>query len=292
MSSGDRPAGIPASAHELWDRGAQTQQVRAGDLWILSWDGGVVGLALIAAAKNGFVLAWPVTLPGEVAFSPGLVVEDSPLGVPVTVWPTRETGIGNHLLDRSLGRLLSPDRIPRISFALDDGDNPGLAFASGSARDAANVDADRLMVDHWTELCFNTGGAEEGSFVDSEKVKQAGGNSRIVGEVLGLALPELRSLMDGVEPISAEQLIAVAERLGVDGDSLVGADPLAGVVSDIASPSYKHDIVARAEATGIGEADIRRLARREFALAARNDSDALREIKLRDAINRAGRGRT
>ncbi len=58
---------------------------------------------------------------------------------------------------------------------------------------------------------------------------------------------------------------------------------------DLASPSYKHLIAARTEATGLGEADIRRFARREFALAARNDSDALREAKLRDAINRAGR---
>jgi hypothetical protein len=292
VSRGDWPAGIPASAHELWDRGAQAEQVRAGDLWVLTWDGVVVGLAMIAAAKNGFALAWPVTLPGEVAFAPGLVVEDSPLGVPVTVWPTRETGIGNHLLDRSLGRLLSPARIPPISFALDEGEDPGLLFASGSARDAANLGADRLMVDHWTELCFNSGGAEEGPFLDSEKVRQAGGNSRIVGEVLGLALPKLRALMDGVEPISAKQLTAVAERLGVDGDSIVRADPLAGVLIDIAQPSYKRDIVARTEATGIGEADIRRSTRREFALAARNDSDALRETKLRDAINRAGRGRT
>lgn len=289
MSSGNRPAGIPASAHELWDHGAQSDQVRAGDLWILSWEGEVVGLAAIAAAKDGFVLAWPVTLPDEVSFSPGLVVDDTPLGVPVTLWPTRETGIGNHLLDRSLGRLLPPDRIPPISFALDDGDDPGLAFAAGSARDPEYIDADRQMVAHWTELCFNTGGAEEGQFLDASKVRESGGSSRIVGEVLGLTLPELRSLMDGVVPVTDEQLAALAERLGVEGDSLVGADPLADVVIDIAWPRYKHDIVARAEETGLGEADIRRLARQEFALAARNDSDALRETKLRDAIGRAGR---
>lgn len=150
--------------------GAQSEQVRAGDLWVLSWDGEVVGLAAIAAAKHGFVLAWPVTLPGEVSFAPGLVVENSPLGVPVTLWPTRETGIGDHLLDRSLGQLLLPDRIRPISFALDDSDDPGLAFAPGSARDSDNTEADRLMVDHWTELCFNAGGAEEGSFLDSAKV--------------------------------------------------------------------------------------------------------------------------
>lgn len=289
MSGSGRPAGIPASAHQLWDQGAQSEQVRAGDLWILSWEGDVVGLAVIAAAKHGFVLAWPVTLPGEVAFSPGLIVEDSPLGVPVTLWPTRETGIGNHLLDRSVGPLLPPDRIPPISVALDDGDDPGLLFAPGSARDPANTDADRLMVEHWTELCFNTGGAEEGQFLDASRVRQAGGSSRIVSEVLGLALPDLRSLMDGVVPITDEQLAAVAKRLGVEGDSLVGPDPLADVVIDIAWPGYKHLVVARAAETGIGEADIRRFTRREFALAARNDSDALRETKLRDAIGRAGR---
>lgn len=291
MSGSRRPAGIPASAHQLWDHGVHSEQVRAGDLWVLSWEREVVGHAVIAAVKPGFVLAWPVTLPGELSFSPGLVVEDTPLGVPVTMWPTRETGIGNHLLDRSLGRLIPPDRIRPISFALDDGDDPGLPFAPGSARDPENAEADRLMVDHWTDLCFNSGGAEEGLFLDSAKVQQAGGSSRIVGELLGLGLPELRSLMTGVVPVTAEQLAVVAEHLGVEGESLVGADPLAEVVIDIAWPRYKRLIVTRTEETGLREADIRRLARREFPLAARDDSDALRDTKLRDAIVRAGRGR-
>lgn len=289
MSISNRPACIPASAHELWDRGAQSEQVRAGDLWILSWDGKIIGLAVIAAARHGFVLAWPVTLPGEASFAPGLVIEESPLGVPVTLWVTRETGIGSHLLDRSLGQLLPPNRIRPLSFALDEGEAPDLVFAPGSARDPANTEADRLMVDHWTELCFNAGGAEEGPFLDSAKVQQAGANSRIVGEILGLGLPELRSLLTGVVAITAEQLSVIAESLGVEGESLVGADPLAEVAIDIASPRYKRDIMARTESTGHGEADIRRFARREFPLAARNDSEALRETKLRDAISRAGR---
>jgi len=289
VSDSQRPAGIPASAHQLWDRGVQSTLVRTGDLWILSWDGEVVGLAMIAAVKHGYVLVWPVTLPGEVSFAPGLVVEESPLGVPVTLWPTRETGIGNHLLDRRLGQLLPRDQIRELSLAVDDGD-PGLPFAPGSARNPENADADRRMVEHWTELCFNTGG-EEGLFLDSAKLKQAGGDSRTIADVLGLGLPELRSLMTGVVPISDEQLTAVAERLGVDRESLIGADPLADVVVDIAWPSYKPLIVARSTETGFGEADIRRFARREFALAARDDSDALRETKLRDAIGRAGRDR-
>jgi hypothetical protein len=286
---GERPAGIPESARNLWDEGASDTQVRAGDLWILSWDGEVVGLALIAAAKDGFVLAWPVTLPGEVSFSPGLVVGDSPLGVPVTLWPTRETGIGNHLLDRSLGRLLEPDRIRPIAIALDDGEDPGLSRAEGSALDAANIDADLLLVEHWTDLCFNSGGVVEGSFLDSAALKAAGGTAKIVGEALGLGPEELRPLMTGVAPVTAEQLDAVAERLGVESDSLTGSDPLADVVTDLAWPRFKREIAIRTAETGIGEAAVRRAARREFALAARDDGDALRETKLRDAIKRAGR---
>jgi len=286
-----RPAGIPASAHQLWDYGTGSDYARAGDLWILSWDGEIVGLALIAASKRGFVLAWPVTLPGEVSFAPGLVVEHTPLGVPVTVWATRETGVGSHFLDRSLGQLIPADRIREMAFALDDGTDPGLAFASGSARDPENADADRLMIDHWTELCFNNGGAESGQFLDSVKIREVGGNSRIVGEALGLALPELRLLMTGVEPVTGEQLAAVAERLGTDEGSLIGPDPLSDVVKDLAQPRFKHLIAAQSAETGLDEAAIRRLSRREFPVAARDDSDALRETKLRDAISRAGRGR-
>ena len=50
---GERPAGIPESAHTLWDTGVEGTQIHAGDLWILSWDGEVVGLPAIAAAKTG-----------------------------------------------------------------------------------------------------------------------------------------------------------------------------------------------------------------------------------------------
>jgi hypothetical protein len=286
---GERPEGIPESAYALWDAGLPDMQIRAGDLWVLSWDGEVVGLALIAAAKDGYVLAWPVTLPGDESFSPGLVIDGSPLGVPVTLWATRETGIGNHLLDRNLGQLISPKRIRSISSALEDDGNPGFAFASGSAVDAANAAADRLVVDHWTKLCFNTGGAEEGLFLDSEKLRQVGATARIVGAALGIGPQDVRPLITGITPMTAEQLAAVAGKLGAESGALVGEDPLADVVQDLASPRFKRDVVARTVETGIGEGMIRRDARREFALAARNDSDTLRETKLRDAIRRAGR---
>ena len=97
MSGRDRPAGIPASAHQLWDNGAQSEQVRAGDLWVLSWDGEVVGLAAIAAAKDPAALdkieehATSLGIVGVKPVKEALAKRRSELG-PSTVdhWATRE----------------------------------------------------------------------------------------------------------------------------------------------------------------------------------------------------------
>lgn len=119
------PTGLSGPSADLWERGLADTALRPGDLWVLSWDGRTVGHAVISAVKDGYVLVWPVTLPGEPAFAPGLTISPSPLGEPVVVWPTRETGIGLYLLDRSLGRLLDQQRLREISDALDAGVDPG-----------------------------------------------------------------------------------------------------------------------------------------------------------------------
>ena len=80
------------------------------------------------------------------------------------------------------------------------------------------------MVDHWTELCFNSRRRRE--FISRLGEGPAGWRKLADRQrVLGLALPELRALMDGIVPISDEQLTAVAERLGVNRDALVEPTP-------------------------------------------------------------------
>lgn len=289
--AGDRPACVPASAHQLWDDGVSADSLRPGDLWILSWDDKVLGIALIAAARDDFALAWPVTLPGEASFAPGLVIENSPLGIPVTLWPTRETGIGLHLLDRSLGRLLDGNVIRPLAFALEDGEEPAFPAAPGSAWDEDNRDADRALVEHWSGLCFHMAGGENEIRLDSERVLAAGGSSRSTMELLGMSPQQLRPIWDGVESIDHEQLAFLAEHLGVDETTLLQPDPLAGVVTRLASPRFKPAIKERMEATGWSEAAVRVAVRSEYTLAARDDADTADAIdrKLRDAIARTGR---
>ena len=289
--AGDRPDGVPASAHQLWDDGVNADSPRPGDFWILSWDDEFLGAALIAAARDDFALAWPVTLPGEASFAPGLVIERSPLGIPVTLWPTRETGIGLHLLDRSLGRLLDADAIRPLAFAIEDGEELTFPVAPGSAWDEDNRDADRALVEHWSGLCFHTAAGENEMRLDSEKVLAAGGSSRSTAELLGLPPQQLRPIWMGDAEIDHEQLAALAEHLGVDAITLLQPDPLAGVVTRLASPRFKPAIKEKMAATGLSEAAVRSGARSEYTLAARDDAETAEAVdrKLRDAIARTGR---
>jgi hypothetical protein len=266
--------------------GIPDRDVRAGDLWLLSWNGDYQGLAFIAAAKSGYVLAWPVTPAGDLAFSPGLMLSRSPLDLAVTLWPTRETGIGWHLLDRSLGRLLDPSRIQPIAWAVDDGGNPGLPVASGSALDPSNKRADEAMIEHWTYLCFHTWPPAGRQYLDQQKVLAAGGSSRLAASVLGLEPQILKGVWTGVEPVTDEQLRSLIAALKVESDDLLGPDPLQEVVDRLEDPLFKHPIMSAARKSGLTEGRTRDAARSEYALAARDDSSIVLDSRLLDAIKR------
>lgn len=106
-------------------------------------------------SADGHVLAWPVTLPGEPAFVPALRVQSTPLGHDLFVWPTRETGLGNHLLDRALGKLIPADLVtlsPRPRVVVSPRATP---YVAGSGLEERNAAADEMMVAHWADLCFH-----------------------------------------------------------------------------------------------------------------------------------------
>jgi hypothetical protein len=267
--------------------GVPDRDVQAGDLWLLSWNGDYQGLAFIAAAKAGYVLAWPVTPADEPSFSPGLMLSDSPLGSAVTLWPTRETGIGWHLLDRSLGRLLDPPRIQAIAWAVDDGLDPGLPVASGSALDPANKRDDEAMIEHWTHLCFHVWPPSTYHYLDQGKVLAAGGSSRLAASIFGLEPQILKGLWTGVKPVTDEQLRLLSAALKVESDDLLGVDPLQEVVDRLGHPLFKQPILSAARQSGLTEGRTRDAARSEYGLAARDDSSIVSDVRLLDAIKRA-----
>lgn len=265
--------------------------VNAGDLWAMSWNGDFLGLVLIAAVKDGFVLGWPVTLPDDPAFAPALVADPTPLGFPLFIWPTREVGLGMHLLDRPLGRLLAPHRIQPIAWAMDDGDDPGIPLAPGSSQEPQHQARDQWMVERWAELCFHAWPRPDHHFLSQERVQSAGGSSAMAAQVLGMGPVGLRPIWTGVRPIADEQVSALAASLHTSPEALLGADPLEPLTARLMTPRYKASLVAAALQAGMSEELARDAAREEYALAARDDAATISDKRISDAIKRvAARG--
>ena len=261
--------------------------VRAGDAWLLSWDGVYVGAVLAAAVQDGFILAWPMTFGEPPGYRPALVVDNLPYVDSAHLWPTRETGIGMHLLDRPLGHIMEPSRIKAIWERLRQRRDPGLPFAPVSTGHEVDTEA---MVDHWEELCFHTWPAEQALFLSEDKIKRCGGSAASVANVLGLAPPALRQLWSGAQPATESQVDAVAHALGVGADDLTGEDPLGAVVARLWEPRFKAGIVDAAWRRGLSEGRARDLTRAEYALAARDDSSQISDRRLFDAVRRVASG--
>lgn len=265
-------------------------EIKAGDLWVLSWNDTYQGLVLVAAAKHGFILGWPVTLPDEPAFAPALVLDNTPLGSPVLLWPTRETGLGVHLLHRPLGRLLDPRHIQRIAWAMEDGGDPGVPFAQGSATDLNNLAADAELVERWAALCFHTWPSQAPLYLSETRIKSVGGSAARAARSLNLAPPAFRPLWTGVQPVTQEQVAALASDLGVSSLTLLADDPLHAAVERLSDPLFKEPLLALAALRKITEGEARDRARGQYALAARDDTLAVSDTRLLDAIKRAQAG--
>lgn len=279
----------PLLAARDWDDRprAADLEVKAGDLWLMSWDRTYQGLVCVAAVKHGYILGWPVTLPDEPAFAPALVVDNTPLVSTLLLWPTRETGLGIHLLHRPLGNLIDPQDIQRMAWALEDGEHPGLPFAPGSAADEAATEADVEMVERWAALCFHAWPDTAPRYLSETSIKKAGGTSMRAAKCLDLAPPDLRPLWIGVQPATEDQVNALAADLGVEASELLADDPLREAVDRMAEPLFKEPILELASRTGIREGAARSRTRVQYALAARDDSLGVSDTRLLDAIKRA-----
>jgi transcriptional regulator with XRE-family HTH domain len=278
------PAGVPQTAWE----GVSPDRAEVGDLWLLSWNDEALALAVISGVATTFVLAWPVTLGTSVVFAPALDIQQSPLGVPVLAWPTRETGIGMHLLHRRLGRLMSQSTMAQVLDGLESGEQIPLPLAGPLMNNDLAEKASDAMVDLWATINLNTWPwPEPGVTPFSQAALQENLSVTDLQKILGISLPAAAGYFSGELLPSIEQVDAVAEALGTQSPSLLE------VTEDEASllliePRFKEPILEAARAQAITELESRNRSRTEFALAAR--SDGLAETRLSAAIDRVKSG--
>lgn len=275
------PSGVDS---KLWVTGAPDAPA-VGDLWLLSWDGVALELAVISAVAPTFVLVWPASLPDAPSFPPAVVATETPLGLPLHLWPTRETGIGLHLLHRRFGSFLTARTMGLVSDELDVGESSVLPLASPNV-EAANVEAaSDALVDRWEAICFHTWPARQAGItpLGPRVLSQAGLEVGDLADALGIALPEAVGIARGETAPTAEHLAVLAARLGVDPEQLL-QNELDADARLLLSPSAKDDILKIAQGHGTDEAGARDLIRSEFALAARSDGDP--QARLTASIHR------
>lgn len=259
-----------------------TATITPGDVWSLRWDGKDLARALVVQVHDDFIVAWPLTGAAHPAYAPGLLVDDEHRFLGTVVWPSRPTGIGNHLLGNRLGTLLDEDAIEAITNQMEDPEAELTILPLGGA--PYDPEADERLLNEWTTYCLHTGTSEEQHWLNTSRID----SSRSVAEALGLSVAQTRAYWNGMKPLTDTQIGALASRTGIPAEDLTGADPYVHVVQRLAHPDFKTAVEARVQATGLDEEHVRASTRQEFALAARDDSPARMEDKLRDALARVG----
>ncbi|KRC39996.1 MULTISPECIES: hypothetical protein [Oerskovia] len=261
----------PGITEDVWAT-HEAAEPEAGDLWLLSWDGRALGLCVIYARLDDFVLVWPVSLPSDPVAPPAVTVTNTPLEVPLYPWPSRETGVSDMLLHRRLGRLIDTRTLEATAEAFDDGDPPPLPFAPVAAT-ADRVAAEGYsleLIDIWASICLlEWPGPAPDRRLDPDALRKAHVSPSALAEILNSDTPTAVQVFRGEASVTPSQFEAIESATGVSPGQLVGGNARK-VQRLLIDPSRKPRILELSEHLGIGEADARDLVASEYALAARS----------------------
>lgn len=267
LSIDDAPPGVAA---DVWMHSVPGEP-QIGDLWLLSWDAQALGLVVVSGVAPTFVLGWPVTLPGDQTFRPAISVDESPLGR-IAVWPSRETGVGNHLLHRRLGTALSERTMHLLAGAFEEGTEPVLPFATTDIGLEERETASDRMVDAWEAINLNVWPIPRPGItpLDADVLRANGTQVGTLAEILSVSVPEAVGLYNGEMAPAPSELELLVVALGVPTEQLLRSQPDTETIAMLA-PRIKDDLVEIIRRRAIGEESARDLVRSQFALAARSD---------------------
>ena len=242
--------------------------VTVGQLWALSWDGVELAAGVVARVFPTFVLVWPATQPDEAWFPPAVELT-SRVVEPLAVWPTRETGVGLHLLDACLGQVMSARTAWLLAEALETGEDPPLPFVSSGFSVDPQAHSDRL-VEKWEAICFNVWPRPNLGLLRIGELQRLGVTPSHLAEVLDVTIADSVALWNHELALSDLQLDALVAELGVGSEEIVGGES-PDFYPGLVAPRRKQSVKEISSRFAIDEGAARDLIKSEFALAARSD---------------------
>jgi transcriptional regulator with XRE-family HTH domain len=276
-STAPPPDGVDA---DLWRQG-EVADAAIGDLWLLSWNAEALALGVIAGVGDGYVLVWPVTLPTDAAFRPAVQVRHSPLGIPVFMWASRETGVGLHMLHRRYGPLLPENVMAEDAEAMEEGADGPLPYTPPMLHPRYETSDDDTMVDRWETIFLNgcPRYRPDWATLNRDVLWSLGVRRSDLAGALGIGASEAVELFNGEQSPDDAQLAALESHLGASQRELL--DPLVDEgARELLSPVWKEDVLKVAARLGDDEGAARDIVRQEYAYAPRSrgsNSDRMRE---------------
>lgn len=290
LSLTEAPTVLPSETRLRWLSDDATE-LNVGDLWLLSWSRSALAMVVITKVIDDYVLVCPVTLPTDPSFAPAVVRADTPLGVPLTIWPSAETGLGKHLLRRNLGPLLSDTTVRLLRRYAEDGDESPLPLAEGDYYANDNPDYFRDLLGFMQGLCFHEWPTDsaESAVLSAEIIERENANISFMTDTLGVTVPRALRLLRQEETPSEVEVSALAAAWELEPAAFLAA-PLDDAARVLVEPEFKPLLDQVMAEKGYDEVTARRRSQQEYTLAARTAQTGDRSARMRAAISRVLHG--
>lgn len=268
LSLDEVPPQLETTAQDVWLH-QESSDPEPGDLWLLSWNGDALALALVASVYPGFVRAWPVTLDFPDTNGVALEVKSGFFKSPLSLWPHHETGLGTHLLHRKIDSLLSEKQINLLRRFAYENSQPPLPYVQAGERGASRVTRDDIMR-LFRMLCFIEWPQSEvgEAILVRENLSAHGKTAADVAEVLKLEVAEALAIWTGKKSLDEAAIRHLCSVFELQFEDCFKS-PDGPEVRELQRPAYKDGMIRLAALRGLTESQSRNATREEFALAAR-----------------------
>lgn len=287
---------MPIAAQDLrrsFSRAERSEAPRVGDIWVVAWDNHELGLVLVAAVRDGYVLQWPITADADlVVSSPAFFLDVPDASIELVVWPEAESGMSSAVLSECIVSTVITDEVVRdVRDAVWSQEPlPGSVRYSEARDDAAADEALANVCDFAGLLCDIdwTEPMPGRSPLDPDKLSELGiGAREVLAHAPSLAPASVSALVTGRRVAPSDTVGALADSVNVGPHQLLR--PIAGpAVNVIDAPSRKARIVSIASRRGVDESSVRahvwELTQRAARAASDTGMTALVEQAIEDLL--------
>jgi hypothetical protein len=286
LSLDEAPAQLEATARQVWLHG-EAGDPACGDLWLLSWNGQALSLAVVGSVYPEFVRAWPVTLQPPDLDNVAVELQSRHFKAPLTLWPYAETGLGMHLLHRKIDSVLSPRQVQLLRrFAYENGPAP-LPLINANEQGPPAADREEI-IQLFRQLCFIEWPEKRPgeAVLAREALAAKGRTAEDVANALELEVAESLALWTGKKAVDEHSTERLCSLLQLPFEEIFKS-PDGPEVRELQRPEHKDALRRLAGLRRSTESQSRNAAREEFALAARSTgSSRAVSVKVRAALER------